>query len=62
MPHNSELHPGATGRVFSSLIFVAMQHLPDVVRPIFDLARSIQACLLLVSLSGVNILRHESFR
>ena len=32
-----------------------MQHLPDV-------ARSIQACLLLVSLSGLNILRQELFR
>lgn len=39
-----------------------MQHLPDVVRPIWDVARSIQACLLLVSLSGLNILRQELFR
>ena len=39
-----------------------MQHLPDVVRPIWDVPRSIQACLLLISLSGLNILRQELFR
>ena len=61
IPHNSELHPGATGRVFSSLIFVAMQYLPHVVRPIWDVARSIQACLLLVSLSGLKFLRQALF-
>ena len=38
-----------------------MQYLPDVVRPIWDVARSIQACLLLASLSGLNILRQELF-
>ena len=39
-----------------------MQYLPDVVRPIWDVERSIQACLLLVSLSSLNILRKELFR
>ena len=39
-----------------------MQHLPDNVCPFWDVARSSQACLLLVRLSGLNILRQELLR
>ena len=38
-----------------------MQHLQDVVLQIWDVAQFIQACILFISLSGVNILHQQLF-